>query len=163
MGWSRKTHFKCVQIYHVEEGVLMFLSFWGQHYEQSCKWLSKGGSGGKADTQMVAWWNPGTHSDSAPFKPCSNQSTLQTLFPHLCNDYDTLCPPYVSLLWGHCFFLLGPGMHRVLFVPSKSLFPQFCVGSGGSMVGLMVTSFKGSYAIPRYATPRAPAPAAVHC
>ena len=28
---------------------------------------------------------------------------------------------------GHCSFLLGPGAHKVLFVPSKSLFPQFCV------------------------------------
>ena len=34
-------------------------------------------------------------------------------------------------------------MHRVLFVPSKSLFPQFCVGSGGSVMGLMATSLKG--------------------
>ena len=24
---------------------------------------------------------------------------------------------WVSLLWGHCSFLLGPGMHKVLFVP----------------------------------------------
>ena len=29
---------------------------------------------------------------------------------------------WVSLLWGHCSFLLGPGAHKVLFVPSKSLF-----------------------------------------
>ena len=28
----------------------------------------------------------------------------------------------VSLLWGNCSFLLGPGVHRVLFVPSNSLF-----------------------------------------
>ena len=27
---------------------------------------------------------------------------------------------WVSLLWGHCPFLLGPGAHEVLFVPSKS-------------------------------------------
>lgn len=27
---ERKTHFKCVQIYNVEEGVHMFLSFWEQ-------------------------------------------------------------------------------------------------------------------------------------
>ena len=26
------------------------------------------------------------------------------------------------LLWGHCSFLLGPGAHKILFVPSKSLF-----------------------------------------
>ena len=28
------------------------------------------------------------------------------------------------LLWGHCSFLLGPGAHKVLFVPSKCLFPS---------------------------------------
>ena len=50
-----------------------------------------------------------------------------------------------------------------LFVLSKSLFPQSYVSSGGSMVGLMVTSSKRAYAIPRSAAPRAPAPAAVHC
>ena len=27
-------------------------------------------------------------------------------------------------LVGHCSFLLGPGVHKVLFVPSKSLFPS---------------------------------------
>ena len=41
----------------------------------------------------------------------------------------------LNLLWGHCSLLLGPGAHKVLFVPSKSLFPQSCVSSGGSMVG----------------------------
>ena len=30
----------------------------------------------------------------------------------------------LSLLWSHCSFLLGPGAHKVLFVPSKSLFFQ---------------------------------------
>ena len=34
------------------------------------------------------------------------------------------------------------------FVFSKSLFPQSHVSSGGSMVGLMVTSSKRAYAIP---------------
>ena len=37
-------------------------------------------------------------------------------------------------------------VHKVLFVPFKSLFPQSCVSSGGSMVGLMVTSSKRAYA-----------------
>ena len=63
---------------------------------------------------------------------------------------------WVSLLWGPCSFLLGPAAHKVLYVPSKSVFPQSCVNSGGSMVGLMATS-------PRSTAPRAPAPAAVHC
>ena len=63
-------------------------------------------------------------------------------------------------MWGHCFFLLGPCLHKVLFVPSKSLFPQTCVSSGGSMMGLMATSSKWAYAIPRSTGPRAPSPAA---
>ena len=56
---------------------------------------------------------------------------------------------WVSLLWGHCSFLLGPGAHKALFLPSKGLFPQSCVSSGGSMVGIMATSSKRAYAIPR--------------
>ena len=60
----------------------------------------------------------------------------------------------VSLLWGHCSFLLDPGVHKVLFVPSKSLFLQSCVSSGISMVQLMLTSSKRTYAIPRSAAPR---------
>ena len=31
---------------------------------------------------------------------------------------------WVSLLWGHCSFLLGPGTHKVLSVPFKSLLPS---------------------------------------
>ena len=64
---------------------------------------------------------------------------------------------WVILLWGHCSFLLGPGAHKVLLVPSKSLFPPSCVSSGGSVVGLMVTSSKRAYAISRSAAPRCPA------
>ena len=59
---------------------------------------------------------------------------------------------------GHCSLLLGPGAHKVLYVSSKSLFPQSCVRSGGFMVGLMTTSSKRVYAIPRATAPRAPAP-----
>ena len=70
---------------------------------------------------------------------------------------------WVSLLWGHCSFLLGPGAHKFLFVPSKSLFPQSCVRSGGSMVGLMATSSKRADAISKSAARKAPAPVAVHC
>ena len=48
-----------------------------------------------------------------------------TVNPHL---HQKLLNPHekvwISLLQGHCFFLLGPGAHKVLFVPSKSLFPH---------------------------------------
>ena len=40
---------------------------------------------------------------------------------------------------------------------------QSCVSAGSSMVGLMVTSSKRAYAIPKSAARRAPAPVAVHC
>ena len=65
---------------------------------------------------------------------------------------------WVSLLWGHCSFLLCPRMHKVSFVPSKSVYPQSCVSSGGSMVGLTATSSKKAYATIRSAVSRAPAP-----
>ena len=84
--------------------------------------------------------------------PCLHQRLL-----------DTHRQDWVSLLWGHCSFLLGPGAQKVLFVPSKSLFPQYCVTSGGSMAGLMATSSNSAYVIPRSTAPRAPVPAAVHC
>ena len=38
---------------------------------------------------------------------------------------DTHRKVWLSHLWGHSSFLLGPDVHKVLFVPSKSLFPQF--------------------------------------
>ena len=63
---------------------------------------------------------------------------------------------WVSLWWGHCSLLLGFGVHKFLFVLSKSLFPQSCVSSGGSMVELMATSSKRAYAIPRSAAPKLP-------
>ena len=62
---------------------------------------------------------------------------------------DTHGQVWVSLLWGHCSFHLGPGAHKVLFVLSKKLFPQSCVNSHSSMVVLMATSSKRAYAIPR--------------
>ena len=66
-------------------------------------------------------------------------------------------------LGGSLLLFLGPGAHKVLFVPSKSLLPQSCVSYGSSMVGFMVTSSKRAYAIPRSTASRATAPAAGHC
>ena len=39
-------------------------------------------------------------------------------------DSWTLWASLGQSLWGHCSFLLSPGAHKVLFVPSKSLFPS---------------------------------------
>jgi len=51
--------------------------------------------------------------------------------PCLCQRLlDTHKQVWVNLFWGHFSFLLGPGKHTFLFVPSKSLFSQSCVNSG---------------------------------
>ena len=92
--------------------------------------------------------------------------TLQqdTANPCLClRLLDTHGKVWVSLFWGYCSFFLVVGMHKVLFVQSKSLFPQPCVSSGSSMVGLMAISSKRACAIPSSAAPRGPALAAGHC
>ena len=84
--------------------------------------------GGDADNGALLHSVPPSLQQAAA-DPCLRQRPL-----------DSHRQVWVSLLWGHCSFLLGPGVHKVLFVPSNSLFPQCCVSSGGSMVGLMVTS-----------------------
>ena len=102
-----------------------------------------------------------SHAHTATFSlPTLQQATAD---PRLHQRLlDTHGKVWLSLLWGHCSFLLGPGAHKVLFVPSKGLLPQSYVSFGGSMVGLMVTSSKKAYAIPRSAAPRAPASMAGH-
>ena len=94
--------------------------------------------------------------------PHSVPPTLQqaTNDPLLCQRLlDTHGQVSVSLPRGHCSSLLGPGAYKVLFVPSKTLFPQSCVSSGDSVMGLTATSSKRAYATPRSAAPRAPG----HC
>ena len=61
--------------------------------------------------------------------PHSAPLTLQqaTANPHLRQTLlDTHRQVWVSLLWGRCSFLLGPGVHKVLSVPSKSVSPVLC-------------------------------------
>ena len=92
--------------------------------------------------------------------PALQQATTN---PRLCwRLLDTYGQVWVSLLWGHCSFLLGPGAQGSVCALQESV-SQSLVSSGSSMVGLMATSSKRAYAIPRSAAPRAPAPAAVHC
>ena len=112
--------------------------------------LSGGGNEDNGDRHQQI---PGMYCYTQCPQPCSRPLLTQDIRRQV----------WDSLLWGHCSFLLGPGAHKVLFVPTKSLFPQSCVSSGGSMVGLMATSSKRAYAKPRSAAPRARAPVAVHC
>ena len=60
---------------------------------------------------------------------------------------------------GSLFLSPGSWCTRFCCVLQESI-SKSCVISGSSMVGLMVTSSKRTYAIP---TPRAPVPAAEHC
>ena len=47
---------------------------------------------------------------------------------------DTHGQVWVSLLWGHCSFLLGPGSYKVLFLPSKHLFWQLYGGVNSNLL-----------------------------
>ena len=58
---------------------------------------------------------------SVPVDPAAGHTVYPSLGWRL---LDTQGQVWVSLLWGHCSFLLGFGIHKVLFVPSKSLFPS---------------------------------------
>ena len=60
-------------------------------------------------------------------------------------------------LLGPCSFLLGPGAQGPVCALQEST-SQSCASFGSSMVGLMVTSSKRAYAMPRSTAPRAPAP-----
>ena len=75
---------------------------------------------------------------------------------------DTHRQVWVSLLWGHCSFLLGPGAQGSVYAHQESN-SQSCVSSGSSVVGLMVTSSKRAYVTTKSAAPRAPVPVADHC
>ena len=55
---------------------------------------------------------------------------------------DTHRQVWVSLLWGYCSFLLGPGAQGSVCALQESIF-QSCVSSDSSVVGLMATSSKG--------------------
>ena len=58
--------------------------------------------------------------------PAMQQATAD---PHLCQRlWDTYRQVWVSLLWGHCSFLLGPGAPKVFFFCAlqESVFPVLC-------------------------------------
>ena len=65
-------------------------------------------------------------------------------------------------LVGSLLFTSGSCCTRFFSVLQESI-SQSCISSGSSMVGLMVTSSKRAYALPRFAAPRAPDPVAVRC
>ena len=100
-----------------------------------------------SSARTSAFSAPHTHTAAGQYQPTPPLETPG-------HSWACLGQFLVGSLWGP--FLLGPGVHKVLFVPSKSLCPQSCLSSDGSMVGLMATSSKRAYAIPRSAAPRVP-------
>ena len=64
-----------------------------------------------------------SHAHTATFSlPTLQQATAN---PRLHQRLlDTHGQVWVSLLWGQYSFLLDPGAHKVLFVPSQSRFPS---------------------------------------
>ena len=63
---------------------------------------------------------PCTHCCTQGPQPCSRPPLTHIRRRLLDPDGQVL----VSLLWGHCSLLLGLGAYKILFVPSKSLFPS---------------------------------------
>ena len=99
-----------------------------------------------------------SHAHTAALSaPTLHQATTA---PRLCQRLlDTHGQVWVSLLWGHCSFLLGSLVHRSLFVPSKSVPLVLCKfwWLSGSVNGDLLQ--EGLYHT-RSATSRPPAPAA---
>ena len=58
--------------------------------------------------------------------PCLQQATIPAARQR---PLDTHGRAGLRLLWGRCSFLRGPGVHKALCVPSKSLLPQSCGSS----------------------------------
>ena len=107
--------------------------------------------GGNEDNGNLLQMIPCRHCYTQCPQPCSRPWPAQTSTR---DSWRLLGKSGSVSCGGHCSFIVGPGAHKVLFVPSKSLFPQFYVSSSGSMVGLMATSSKRADAIPRSAAPR---------
>ena len=120
---------------------------WGQTMVEVMKIMATSLKRSHADTAALSAPNPAAgHSWPTPLPETPEHSQV------------TRCQSLV----GSLLLSSGSCCTQVFFVPSKSLFPQSCVSSGGSMVGLMATSSKRAYAIPRSTAPRAPAHAALH-
>ena len=73
------------------------------------------------------------HTLPHSWPPALWQATVDPWLPQ--RLLDTHGQVWVSVLWGHCSFFLGFGVHKILFVPSKILFPQSCVSSDGGVNG----------------------------
>ena len=66
----------------------------------------------------------GSHGHTATVPPTLQQATANLC---LCQRLlDIHGQVLISLLWGHCSFLLGPGAHRFTLCPLRVYFPVLC-------------------------------------
>ena len=103
---------------HAQEIFNPIFCWWMELFSLSVSYLGPNYGGGNEDNGDLLHSVPPT-LQRATANPCLHGKLL-----------DTHGQVQVSLLWSHCSFLLGSGAHKVLFVPSKSLFLQSCVSSG---------------------------------
>ena len=103
----------------------------------------------------------------------SHACTVALSAPHPAADHHRPMPPsetpgHSQASLGQSFvgsLLLSPGFwcaQGSMCILQESV-SQSWVSSGGSVVGLMATSSKRTYAIPKSAVPKGPVPEAVHC
>ena len=84
----------------------------------------------KSRTRMndfTSLYGGGDNEDNGDLHSVSPTLQQATTNPHLhWRLLDTPRQVWVSLLWGHCSFLLGPGAHKILFCPSRFYFLVLC-------------------------------------
>ena len=115
--------------------------------------------GGNEDNGDLLQKVPCMHCCTQCPQPCSRPPLTHASAGECSNTHRQV---WVSLWWGHCSFLLGPGAQGSVCALQEPI-SQSCVSSGSSIMGLMATSSKRAYATPKSAAPRAPVPVAVHC
>ena len=81
--------------------------------------------GGNEDNDDLLQKAPCTHCCTQCPRPCSRPPPTHTS----ARDSWTLTGKSGQSLVGSLLLSPGPGVHKVLFVPSKSLFPQYCRSS----------------------------------
>ena len=109
----------------------------------------------------------------ASFKRSHTCTATLTVAPNSAADHHQPTPPLETP--EHSQTSLGQSLVRSLLIfpgswctqdsvhALQEFISQSCVSSGSFLVGLMVTSSKRAYAIPKFVAPRAPVPVAIHC
>ena len=115
--------------------------------------------GGNEDNGNLLEKVPCTHCYTQCPQPFSRPPPTHTS----ARDSWTLMASLGQSLVGSLLLSLGSWCIQVSLCALQGSVSQSCISSGSSVVGLMVTSSKRDYAIPRSTAPRVPSPTAVHC